>query len=57
MKSAYLKAALANHPDKGDEAEREIRTQKFQVIKQIYDLLQDEDLRKSYDETGKKNWH
>jgi DnaJ-class molecular chaperone len=52
VKSAYLKSALAWHPDKGAATEREVRTQKFQVISKIYELLKDEELRRSYDETG-----
>ncbi|OXA50568.1 dnaJ homolog subfamily C member 9 [Folsomia candida] len=52
LKSGYLRAALKYHPDKASEDERETKTQQFQVITRIYELLKDSDLRKSYDETG-----
>lgn len=52
VKSGYLRAALKYHPDKASEDERETKTQQFQVITRIYELLKDSDLRKSYDETG-----
>jgi len=53
VRTAYLKAALKFHPDKAPVEDREEYTKKFQLIKKIYDLFQDKDLKKSYDETGK----
>ncbi len=52
VRAAYLKAALKFHPDKAPVEDRETYTKKFQLIKKIYDLFQDKDLKKSYDETG-----
>jgi DnaJ family protein C protein 9 len=52
LRSAYLKTALQCHPDKATEDQKEIYTKKFQLLSKIIEILQDDDLRKSYDETG-----
>ncbi|ODM94527.1 DnaJ subfamily C member 9 [Orchesella cincta] len=52
LRSAYMKAALKNHPDKAPAEERETFTKKFQIIQKIYELFKDEELRKIYEQTG-----
>jgi len=52
LRSAYMKAALKNHPDKAPAEERETCTKKFQIIQKVYELFKDEELRKIYDQTG-----
>jgi DnaJ family protein C protein 9 len=50
LRKAYYRAALKVHPDKnpGNEAAQ----RKFQALSAAYQILQDEELRKEYDETG-----
>lgn len=52
IKKAYYKKSLATHPDKVEEVNRENATTKFQILSKIYSILQDEDKRVVYDETG-----
>lgn len=53
VRAAYLKAARQYHPDKASKDEKELHTKKFQILTKIVELLQNNDLRKSYDETGR----
>ncbi len=43
IKQNYKKLILENHPDKGGD------TEKFEIIKEAYELLKDNDKRKEYD--------
>jgi DnaJ family protein A protein 2 len=45
-------AALASHPDKVPETERETAEIKFKTVQQAYDILYDEDKRNMYDTHG-----
>ena len=47
IKRAYRKKALKEHPDKGGDEE------KFKQLTQAYDVLQDEEKRRKYDQFGK----
>eukprot|EP00827_Trimyema_finlayi_P001906 TRINITY_DN187_c0_g1_i5.p1 TRINITY_DN187_c0_g1~~TRINITY_DN187_c0_g1_i5.p1 ORF type:complete len:403 (-),score=156.40 TRINITY_DN187_c0_g1_i5:125-1333(-) len=46
IKKAFYKIARTEHPDKGGDAE------KFKLITQAYDILQDKDKREAYDRYG-----
>jgi DnaJ-class molecular chaperone len=46
IKKAYRKFSKTMHPDVGGDEES------FDKLKQAYDVLMDDDLRKLYDETG-----
>lgn len=52
IKKAYHKAALANHPDKVPEAEREDAEIRFKAASQAYEILYDEQKRGLYDTHG-----
>ncbi|PNS19223.1 hypothetical protein CAC42_2400 [Sphaceloma murrayae] len=52
IKKAYHKAALASHPDKVPEAEREEADIKFKSISQAYEILSDDQTRAAYDQHG-----
>lgn len=52
IKKAYYKKSLSTHPDKVPELDRETATVKFQILSKIYSVLQDEDKRAVYDQTG-----
>ncbi|RAH67654.1 putative DnaJ domain protein (Mas5) [Aspergillus aculeatinus CBS 121060] len=52
IRKAYRKAALANHPDKVPEAEREAAEVRFKAVQEAYDILYDEDKRHLYDTHG-----
>lgn len=40
------------HPDRVDESQKEIATEKFKVLGRIHAILQDKDKRKVYDDCG-----
>ncbi|XP_003744431.1 dnaJ homolog subfamily C member 9 [Galendromus occidentalis] len=52
IKKAYRKKSLMCHPDKAPAEKKDEFTRKFQTLCKTYDLLQDEERRKVYDETG-----
>ena len=52
IKKAYHKAALAHHPDKVAEDQREEAEVRFKAAKQAYEILNDDDKRHLYDTHG-----
>jgi DnaJ family protein A protein 2 len=52
IKKAFHKAALANHPDKVAEADREAAEAKFKAASQAYEILYDDEKRQLYDTHG-----
>ncbi|KMP09135.1 chaperone protein dnaJ [Coccidioides immitis H538.4] len=52
IRKAYRKAALASHPDKVPESEREAAEVKFKSVSQAYDILHDDEKRHIYDTHG-----
>jgi DnaJ homolog subfamily A member 2 len=52
IKKAYHKAALANHPDKVPEDQREEAEVRFKAASQAYEILNDEEKRHLYDTHG-----
>lgn len=52
IKKAYHKAALASHPDKVPDDQREEADIKFKSISQAYEILGNDDTRAMYDQHG-----
>ncbi|KAL4811290.1 hypothetical protein BDV18DRAFT_165413 [Aspergillus unguis] len=52
IRKAYRKAALANHPDKVSEEERETASIRFKDVQQAYEILSDDDKRHLYNTHG-----
>ncbi|KAL9108456.1 MAG: hypothetical protein Q9227_006790 [Pyrenula ochraceoflavens] len=52
IRKAYRKYALANHPDKVPEAEREAAEIRFKAAQQAYEILYDDSKRQLYDTQG-----
>ena len=52
IKKAYHKSSLKHHPDRVDEKDRQVATQKFQALGASYKILSDPDARALYDESG-----
>ncbi|KAJ8911613.1 hypothetical protein NQ315_015947 [Exocentrus adspersus] len=52
VKKAYHKLSLCVHPDRVEEDQKKIATEKFQVLGKIHSILQDKNKRKLYDEAG-----
>lgn len=52
VKKAYYKLSLKVHPDKVSDDEKEIATEKFQLLSRLYQILSDTKRRKVYDKTG-----
>ena len=50
LKAIYKKLAIENHPDRFQGAEREAAEVRFQEMSEAYQMLEDPDLRKHYDE-------
>lgn len=50
QKKQYRKLVLVYHPDKNQEDP--MAREKFQKLKEAYEILMDQDKRKQYDETG-----
>ena len=51
IRTAYLKLARDNHPDKFSDEEREEAGQRFQQITEAFNHLRDEKLRQEYDKS------
>ena len=54
IKKAYYKLAKQYHPDKVPEDQKEKSTQRFQEIREAYEVLSDEEKRRIYDQFGKE---
>ncbi|OQR74790.1 dnaJsubfamily C member 9-like [Tropilaelaps mercedesae] len=52
LKKAYRKKSLLCHPDKAKQGHKEEFTKKFQILCKCFEILQDNNKRKLYDETG-----
>ncbi|MCJ1431251.1 hypothetical protein MMC27_000602 [Xylographa pallens] len=52
IKKAYHKAALASHPDKVAEEDRDAADVRFKLVSQAYEILHDEETREMYDAHG-----
>lgn len=52
VKKAYHKLSLCVHPDRVEEGQKKIATEKFQVLGKIHSILQDKAKRKLYDDFG-----
>ena len=52
MKKAYYAASLKVHPDKVEEKDKSVATEKFQLLSKLYSLLSDEKKRDVYNKTG-----
>lgn len=52
VKQAYHRLSLLVHPDRVDEDEKVIATEKFKALCKIHSILQDNDKRKLYDDNG-----
>jgi len=53
LKKAYYLLSLKYHPDRAEnDADKENRTSKFQVLSRVYEVLSDKEKRAVYDETG-----
>jgi len=52
IKKAYHKISLLVHPDRVDESQKSVATEKFKVLGKIHSVLQDKDKRQCYDGTG-----
>ena len=50
LKAIYKRLAIENHPDRFQGAEREAAEVRFQEMSEAYQMLEDPDLRKHYDE-------
>ncbi|XP_045481786.1 J domain-containing protein CG6693-like [Harmonia axyridis] len=52
IKKAYHKLSLLVHPDRVDDSQKLEATEKFKVLGKIHSILQDENKRKIYDDSG-----
>lgn len=52
VKKAYYKQSLKVHPDRVDDENKDVATEKFQTLGKVYTILSDTEKRKIYDETG-----
>ncbi|KAL2432824.1 DnaJ protein-like protein xdj1 [Exophiala dermatitidis] len=52
IKKAYRKAALASHPDKVPEDQKEEAEARFKTVTQAYEILSDDEKRQMYDRYG-----
>ncbi|KAJ8950900.1 hypothetical protein NQ314_007757 [Rhamnusium bicolor] len=49
-KKAYHRLSLLVHPDRVEQDQKKIATEKFQVLGKIHSILQDKNKRKLYDD-------
>ncbi|CAH1974015.1 unnamed protein product [Acanthoscelides obtectus] len=52
IKKAYHKLSLQVHPDRVDEDQKEVATEKFKVLGKIHAILQNKEQRRVYDDAG-----
>lgn len=52
VKKAYYRLSLLVHPDRVKIDEKELATEKFQVLSKLYTILTDDNKRALYDEQG-----
>ncbi|XP_023023312.2 J domain-containing protein CG6693 [Leptinotarsa decemlineata] len=52
LKKAYHRLSLLVHPDRVEEDQKEIATEKFKALGRIHSILQNPDKRKLYDDVG-----
>lgn len=52
VKKAYHKLSLYVHPDRVEQDQKKVATEKFQVLGKIHSVLQDKAKRKLYDDFG-----
>lgn len=52
VKKAYHRLSLLVHPDRVEEDQKVIATEKFKALGKIHSILQDSDKRKLYDDAG-----
>lgn len=50
MKKSYYRLALIHHPDRVNETDQHIASEKFNIIYAAYTILSDAERRKKYDE-------
>lgn len=52
VKKAYHRLSLLVHPDRVEENQKTVATEKFKVLSKIHSILQNSDKRRNYDESG-----
>lgn len=52
VKKAYRRLSLQVHPDRNDQDENHIATEKFKILSKIYQILINPDAKTLYDEKG-----
>lgn len=52
VKKAYHRLSLLVHPDRVEEEQKAVATEKFKALGKIHTILQDNDKRKLYDDVG-----
>jgi DnaJ-class molecular chaperone len=57
IKRAYKKLAIEYHPDKNKDADKAAAEEKFKEISAAYNVLGDENKRRTYDESGDQNYN
>lgn len=57
IKRAYKKLAIEYHPDKNKDADKAAAEEKFKEISAAYNVLGDENKRRTYDDSGDQNYN
>ncbi|CAG2122071.1 unnamed protein product, partial [Medioppia subpectinata] len=52
IKTLYRKQSLKVHPDRAEEADKDVAKRRFQTLSKVHFILSDKSLRETYDETG-----